>query len=194
LAFDRATIVRETRDGRMQEVEIRLSDWVFNAIRSREVLTLHRDYFRLRKPLERRIYELARKHCGRKDDWKVSLATLQKKCGSGSTAREFKRLVQNIVREDERHSHMPDYAVRLQADDMVVFRNRRSMPGMQAISSLGAPQLDAETYHDARTIAPGWDIHFLEQQWREWITEPPRDADAAFIGFCKKWYAKRGTP
>ena len=24
------------------------------------------------------------------------------------------------------------------------------------------------------------------------MTEPPRDANAAFIGFCKKWYEKRG--
>ncbi|MCA9184408.1 MAG: replication initiator protein A [Pirellulaceae bacterium] len=30
------------------------------------MLTLHRDYFRLRKPLERRVYEIARKHCGPK--------------------------------------------------------------------------------------------------------------------------------
>nr|WP_275888362.1 replication initiator protein A [Sulfitobacter sp. DFL-23] len=44
--IDLFRIVREARDGRMQEVEIRLSDWVFNAIRHREVLTLHRDYFR----------------------------------------------------------------------------------------------------------------------------------------------------
>ena len=74
--IDRFKIVRETRDGRMQEVEIRLSDWVFNAIRHREVLTLHRDYFRLRKPLERRIYELARKHCGAKKEWKIGLAKM----------------------------------------------------------------------------------------------------------------------
>ena len=201
--IERATIVRETRDGRMQEVEIKLSDWVFNAVRSREVLTLHRDYFRLRKPLERRMYELARKHCGRKDEWRVSLATLQKQCGSGSTAREFKRLVQTIVREDEAHSHMPDYAVRLEADDMVVFANRKSMPGQLAAPSASAavPPLDPETYHDARTVAPGWDVHFLEQRWREWVAkivdegmEPPRNADAAFIGFCKKWSAKRGAP
>lgn len=72
-------IVRETRDGRMQEVEIKLADWVFNAIQAKEVLTLHRDYFRLRKPLERRIYELARKHCGAQNGWKISLALLQKK-------------------------------------------------------------------------------------------------------------------
>ena len=36
-------IVRETRNGRMQEVEVKLSDWVFNAIRHKEVLTLSRN-------------------------------------------------------------------------------------------------------------------------------------------------------
>lgn len=71
--IEQAEIVRETRDGRMQEVEIKLSDWVFNAIRNKEVLTLHRDYFRLRKPLERRIYEIARKHCGKQEEWRISL-------------------------------------------------------------------------------------------------------------------------
>jgi plasmid replication initiation protein len=192
--IDRARIVRQTRDGRMQEVEIRLSDWVYNAILSREVLTLHRDYFRLRKPLERRMYELARKHCGRKDEWRISLATLQKKCGSNSTVREFKRLVQNVVREDELHSHMPDYAVRLEGNDTVVFCSRGSIPAQQTATSVLVPPLDPETYHDARTLAPGWDVHFLERQWREWMTEPPRNANAAFLGFCRKWYEKRGAP
>ncbi len=46
-------------DGRLLWCEVKLSDCVFNAIRAREVLTLHRDYFRLRKPIERRVYELA---------------------------------------------------------------------------------------------------------------------------------------
>ncbi len=35
------------------------------AIKAHEVLTLPPDYFRLRKPTERRIYEIARKHCGK---------------------------------------------------------------------------------------------------------------------------------
>jgi plasmid replication initiation protein len=100
--INRARIVRETRDGRMQEIEIELSDWVFNAIQAKEVLTLHRDYFRLRKPLERRIYEIARKHCGTSLEWKVHLSTLKQKCGSSSTLREFKRLVSNISQQDQK--------------------------------------------------------------------------------------------
>jgi plasmid replication initiation protein len=108
--IDQARVVRETRDGRMKEVEITLSEWVFRAIQHHEVLTLHRDYFRLRKPLERRIYELARKHCGQKDHWSISLNLLKKKCGSLSSDKEFRRLVSNIIEADYKYGHMPDYA------------------------------------------------------------------------------------
>lgn len=75
--IDSAEIVKETRDGRMLDVEITLSDWVFDAIENNHILTLDRGYFFLRKPLERRLYELARKHCGQSAemaDWTGNLA------------------------------------------------------------------------------------------------------------------------
>ena len=193
--IDRARIVRETRDGRMQEVEIELSDWVFNAIQHREVLTLHRDYFRLRKPLERRIYELARKHCGRQKQWRISLRNLQEKCGSNSTLREFRRLIRAVVEQDEAHNHIPDYAVRYEADeDMVVFNNRNSKPSATLSDSIVIPPLVGDTYEIARTLAPGWDVRMIEDEWRAWATEIPRNPEQAFLGFCKKWYEKRGQP
>jgi plasmid replication initiation protein len=193
--IERAKIVRETRDGRMKEVEVKLSDWVFNAIRHHEVLTLHRDYFRLRKPLERRIYEIARKHCGKKAEWKISLELLQKKCGSASTEKEFRRLVSKIVEEDQRFQHMPDYSVTLESGDMVVFRNRGSVPASpEDPKTVWTGGLNHETYNDARIVAPGWDVYHLEREWRDWITEVPRDPDAAFIGFCRKLYERRGPP
>ena len=91
--IDSWKVVRNSKSERMSEIQISLSDWVFNAVLGREVLTLHRDYFRLRKPLERRIYELARKHCGKKDEFAISLEVLKKKCGSASEDAEFRRLV-----------------------------------------------------------------------------------------------------
>lgn len=190
--IERFRIVRQTRDGRMQEVEIKLSDWVFNAIRAKEVLTLHRDYFRLRKPLERRIYELARKHCGAQNNWKISLDLLQKKCGSNSTSREFKRLVQNIVRQDAKHGHMPDYSVRLGDDGHVHFANRGTMLPKEEPRQPSLIYLKPETYEKARAAAPSWDIHYLEQEWRDWIKTPPKYPDSAFVGFCKKWFETRG--
>ncbi len=195
--IDSFEIVRQTRDGRMQEVEIKLSDWVFNAIRANEVLTLHRDYFRLRKPLERRMYELARKHCGRQTEWRVSLATLQKKCGSNSTDKEFRRLVRTIVTQDRLYGHIPDYAIALTDTDMVVFTNRGKLTEL-ATKEIPAGsvvrRLKPDAYARARDVAPEWDVYYLEQEWRDWMTEPPRDPEAAFVGFCRKWFEKRGRP
>src|SRR3546814_11982214 len=86
--IEEAKITRKTFDGRMLDLEITLSDWVYRSVISKNVLTLHRDYFRLRKPFERRMYELARKHCGVKEEWKIGLELLQKKCGSNSRSEE----------------------------------------------------------------------------------------------------------
>ena len=193
--IESAEVVRETRDGRMQEVEVKLSDWVFNAIRSKEVLTLHRDYFRLRKPLERRIYELARKHCGRQREWRVSLETLQKKCGSGSSQREFRRLVSAIADEDEKHSHMPDYEIRFDVEtDILRVRSRGTIiPEAVGVQST-IPALDPDVYDLAREAAPGWDVRTIESEWRAWATDIPRNPEMAFLGFCRKWYEKRGRP
>jgi len=198
--IERARIVRETRDGRMQEIEIKLSDWVFSAVQAKEVLTLHRDYFRLRRPIERRMYELARKHCGRKAEWRIGLDLLRKKCGSGSTLKEFKRLVGRVVKDDERNSHMPDYRVYMEegsgGEDIVVFENRGSIPAIgKDGSTTEIPPLDPDTYHEARLAAPGYDVYELERQWRSWVemsgAEPPRNPNAAFVGFCKKWRSLR---
>ena len=49
-----------------------------------EILTLHPDYFRLRRALDRRLYELVRKHCGRQADWSISIEKLYNKCGSAT--------------------------------------------------------------------------------------------------------------
>lgn len=194
-------IVRETRDGRMQEVEVKLSDWVFNAVQAKEVLTLHRDYFRLRRPIERRLYELARKHCGRKEEWRISIGLLRKKCGSSSTSKEFKRLVKKVVEDDQKNNHMPDYRLRIDDrgggdDDIIVFENRGSIPAIEADSDKISP-LAPDTYHEARLAAPGFDVYELEKQWRNWVqmsgAEPPRNPDAAFIGFCSKWNARRAN-
>lgn len=178
---------------RMAQLKIVLSDWVLNAVLGKEVLTLHRNYFRLRRPIERRMYELARKHCGMQSRWRVSLELLQKKCGSNSSLKEFRRMVGEIVTQDSRHQHFPDYSVGLE-DDMVTFaaRSIRAMQQDKTEVSL-LPALAPETYDRARLAAPGWDVYALEQEWRGWGVKPPRDADEAFVGFCRHRFLKQGT-
>jgi plasmid replication initiation protein len=187
--IDAASIRRKHGpDGRLQSVEIKLSDWVFNAIRGQEVLTLHRDYFRLGKPLERRIYELARKHCGRQSTWQISLEILLKKSGSQSSMKRFRQHVKEIAQ----HDHLPDYRLIFDEEqDMIAFFNRdnawveRPLPS----DSEALPPLPTEAYEDAREAAPGYDIHGLESEWREWWAssgKPKLDNPAAaFVGFCR---------
>ena len=194
--IERARIVRETREGRMQEIEVKLSDWVFNAIEAREVLTLSRDYFRLRKPLERRLYEIARKHCGLQREWRIGLDLLSKKCGSGSPSHEFKRLVGGIVERDRTHGYFPDYAVRFSENGrQVVFASRNTVPGPAAEIFEG--RLDAGAYEDAREVAPGWDVRLLEGEWRRWCGAEeiePKVPEKHFVKFCRSWFEKRGRP
>ena len=181
-------------DGRLISCEITLSDWVFNAIRHNEVLTLHRDYFRLRKPLERRMYELARKHCGQQDEWAISLDLLRKKTGSASSDKEFRRLVGDVCDENAKYSHMPDYSVRLDGNN-VRFTNRKTMKALPSAEMTLFPTLDPETYNDARIVAPGYDVYYLEQEWRNFWLESGKpelkNPDAAFIGFCKSRHNKK---
>ena len=180
--LDEWHIVERTEGGRMIRIQVTLSEWMYRAAVNHEVLTLHRDYFRLRKPLERRIYELARKHCGRKDEWSIRLSLLQKKSGSNSPLRVFRAMLRDLVQ----HDHLPDYRVQLDEDDLVTFLNRGGGRDEEHIW----PQLDPETYHDAKTLAPGWDIYALELSWREFWVESGkpelRDPDKAFIAFCRK--------
>lgn len=34
-------------------------------------------------------------------------------------------------------------------------------------------RLKSGTYEQARDVALGWDVYILEQEWRDWITDPP---------------------
>jgi plasmid replication initiation protein len=179
-------------DGRLLWCEIKLSDWVFNAIRAQEVLTLHRDYFRLRKPIERRVYELARKHCGQQDEWRVRIEILLKKSGSQSPEKRFRQMIRHLAE----HNHLPDYSVSFDPEtDMVTFRNRGSM-AVALPSSSWEGSLDGDAYHDAREAAPGWDVYYLEREWRRWLGEneiEPKHPARHFVKFCRSWHERRGN-
>jgi plasmid replication initiation protein len=175
-------------EGRILWIELRLSDWVFKAIRSQEVLTLHRDYFRLSKPLERRVYELARKHCGRQKSWNISIEVLLKKSGSQSSIEKFRHMLKHIAK----HDHLPDYRVVYNDDtDNVTFYNRERWWEEKPTPSDGEslPPLPSEVYEEAREAAPGYDISALEADWRDFwaCSGKPKieNVSAAFVGFCR---------
>jgi hypothetical protein len=116
--IDRWKIIEKSpTDERMIAVEVTLSEWLYNAVHAFEVLTIDPDYFRLRKPLARRLYEIARKHCGHQLQWTIGLGLLQAKAGSKSTMKEFRRAIRVIEADDS----LPGYRFVVGQDDKLAF-------------------------------------------------------------------------
>lgn len=175
-------ILRHTKQGRMISVSVTLSEWLFQAVLSKAVLTLSRDYFRLRKPLERRIYELARKHCGRQPEWRVSVETLLKKSGSASPRRVFRAMLRAMIAAD----HLPDYRMEEEPGDVIRFTSRSAVIEGEGH---GLPALTPETLEKARALAHGWDVYALEADWRSYWARSGRarlrSAEKAFLGYVR---------
>lgn len=119
--IDRWKIIdKSPNDERMVAVEVTLSEWLYNAVSAFEVLTIHPDYFRLRKPLARRLYEIARKHCGHQASWSIGLTLLQEKAGSKSSIYEFRSAVKAIAADNS----LPEYQMVLVDKNKVTFFSR----------------------------------------------------------------------
>ena len=178
-------VMKEEGEWRLDYCEVVLSDWVMRAIEGDEVVTISNDYFRLRRPLERRIYEIARKHCGSQKRWHINLAKLQDKTGSNAPLKKFRLNIRQIIEGD----HLPFYTLELTSDDLVIFRPRQNRVTIAA--DIVLPEWAEEK---AREIAreKGWDYHALRANWMDFAHEatgkgnPPKNAGAAFVAYCKK--------
>ena len=181
--------------GRMTKVRIRVSDWTFRAVKGMEVLTINPQYFRLRRPLERRIYELARKHAGEPrrgrpgsgGSFRIGIGKLQQKVGSNAPPKKFRFFLKEMIRD----GHIPDYKIRLE-DDLAVFEASRP-PAFQGRIALKPATLDK-----AQEIAAekGIALAELEAEWNEWVRSTgrvPDRPDGAFIGFCRQKPSARQT-
>ncbi|TXL14805.1 RepB family plasmid replication initiator protein, partial [Methylococcaceae bacterium HT3] len=117
--IDRWKIVKEGTKGKAVSIEVALSDWFFNSILGDSVLSIDKDYFRLRKPTERRLYELARKHCGNQVTWKIKLENLKAKIGITSPTKTLRFNINKIAETN----HLPEYNISIE-NDMVMFTRK----------------------------------------------------------------------
>lgn len=173
---------------RMIYLEVTLSKWFYNSLISKEVLTINRKYFQLRKPLERRLYELARKHCGTQTEFKIGIAKLKKKTGSTSPLKKFRFYLRKIIETN----HLPDYQLYLADNDVVHFSHTPddNIKEMSLIDET-LPTIRPETINKAREMTrnagTGWDFYGLQAQFAKQLQNGfrPKTVDGAFTNFIK---------
>lgn len=183
---------------RLRYLEIRLSEWLFRAVEAAEVLPISRHYFRLRRPIDRRLYEVARKHCGRQASWKIGTDLLQSKCGSRQQAKHFAAHLRDLVKTN----HLPDYTLALDGAQ-AVFRRRSEaarakepviLPAMGSAGA-GAARISSRAMEQLADVAPGWDRYALEAQYLAWVADKDaaRNEDARFLSWARNFTKGRAA-
>jgi len=126
-------------DGRVDfRVTLALDGWLHGAIVAaapKMLLSISPRYFEL-PPFRKRVYELARKFCGRKDNWKINLKDFAKYTGSRKALRQIKAELLKIEAEQVAWQQsgrktpppLPDYWLNVigkkQHYEVMVTRNR----------------------------------------------------------------------
>jgi plasmid replication initiation protein len=155
------------------------------AIETDQVVTISHDYFRLRRPLERRLYEIARKHCGTAPKWQIGLANLQNKTGSNAPVKRFRHNLREIIKADV----TPFYRFEIDENDLVTVRPRSAQ--VVLAPSITIPEW-AEEQARAHARTRGWDYYALRAAWLAFAQaeatkgNPPKNPGAAFVAYCKK--------
>ena len=151
------------------------------------MLTLHPDYFRLRTPLEKAVYQVVRKHCGEQDGWRIGLEKLHAKTGSASPMYKFRYQVRTALSRNGDDDFL-DYRIGLDGGNLVssyVAEPRR----ITADTQIRHRRLTARTLDILRRERPDLDAGEMERKWRKWAAKQKgtcRNAQAAFLGFCRK--------
>ncbi|CAO3381447.1 replication initiator protein A, partial [Azospirillum argentinense] len=101
---------RGKKDGERQVrgLTLVLSNWVVRAALGNNLLTYSEDYFAL-KPIEKRLYEIARAHLGHGNAFWMALEPLRKRVGSDNDLRKFKNALGPVLQADR----IPGYGVRI---------------------------------------------------------------------------------
>jgi plasmid replication initiation protein len=117
----------------MRSMTVEICDWLFRAItRDNLILTYNSQYFKL-GPLEKRLYEIARAHCGNQTGFRMNLVKLRQRVGSDMPLRNFKARIGKIAGMPR--SPLPDYGLRL------VDPIQMGFPGRPAVKASGRTPL-----------------------------------------------------
>ena len=105
-----------------QYYRVELAPFVYDAVANQKrVLSISKDYFRIRGMLRRFLFLYARKSIGQnKSEWKESLETFMPKTATLSSRKEFRRMIRTMTEKP-----ILNYTVRLDDEDNIIFQNHQ---------------------------------------------------------------------
>jgi hypothetical protein len=191
--IDNYNVLEKSHKGsRYIRIELTLSDWFLNSLIANEVLTINPAYFDLTSPLARRLYEIARKHCGEADKWVCGLDKLYDKTGSVSETREFKRCIKDLCKKqlETGKKVIPDFEMYLQENNVVfINHNEKKMTKKRNVCHMNHVSEHALDKCRAISVERRLDFHAVAAEYARWVetlTTPIRNPEGHLIRFYQK--------
>ena len=122
--LDSYEYIKDRKTGKVIKIEVILPEWLFAEIVSKKITTINPQYLEL-KPLEKRIYQIAKIHC-RKDSFNnvFNLEYLAKKVGSFSTVELFRFKIKKM----QEIQPLPDFLINYDRKEDKVWFTLREQP------------------------------------------------------------------
>ena len=207
--------VTDEKTGHSIGMTLTVSEWFFEGIQDKNLLSIDPAYFAIKGGRERWIYRVARKHAGGHgpEGYAIPMPTLFEKSGAEGTYRRFKFEMLSLAKR----CHGPESAI--PGFDILVEQGKGKEPSLRMIRqgqeaeapSRGPAQktlpllpvktgqrdssLNDTTISLVRRDFPGWDVYAIKGDFDVWLldsgSEWPEDYNKAFYGFARQWCARQ---
>ena len=207
--------VVDEKTGHSVGMTLTVSEWFFEGIQDKNLLSIDPAYFAIRGGRERWIYRVARKHAGGhgSEGYAIPMPTLFEKSGAEGTYRRFKFEMLAIAKR----CHGPESVI--PGFDILVEQGKGKEPSLRMIrqglsgeAPAAAPaqktlplppvigrkndsSLTDMTITMVRRDFPGWDVYAIKSDFDVWLldsgSEWPEDYNRAFYGFARQWCARQ---
>ena len=113
--------IKDEKTGKTIRIEVVLPEWLYTEVLSKKIVTINPKYLEL-KPLEKRLYQLAKIHCRNSQNTEFSLNYFAEKVGSFEVLRNFRIKIKKI----QKTQPLPEFLIHYdQKEDKVRFTLRK---------------------------------------------------------------------
>ncbi len=98
--------VKDKKTGKIIRIEVVLPEWLYTEVVSKKIATINPQYLKL-KPLEKRLYQLARIHCRSSQSAQFALDYFSKKIGSSNNLYDFRFKINKLCESQP----LPDFLI-----------------------------------------------------------------------------------